>query len=82
MAGIGVILASAVGYTWAASDAKDLERQKALRHQLSGKVRLPAITTHHLCTQGILRAFASSTAHARTHERLGWSLSRQHSHLS
>ena len=60
----------------------DLERQKALRHHLSGKVRLPAITTHHLCTQGILRAFASSTVHARTHERLGWSLSRQHSHLS
>ena len=51
MAGIGVILASAVGFSWAATDAKDLERQKALRHHLSGKVRLPASTTHHLRTQ-------------------------------
>ena len=86
MAGIGVILASAVGFSWAATDAKDLERQKAIRHHLSGKVRLRASTTHHLRTQeletGILRAFASSTVHARTQERLGWSLSRQHSHLS
>ena len=37
MAGIGVILASAVGFSWAATDAKDLERQKALRYHLSGK---------------------------------------------
>ena len=51
MAGIGVILVSAVGFSWAATDAKDLERQKALRHHLSGKVRLPASTTHHLRTQ-------------------------------
>ena len=86
MAGIGVILASAVGFSWAATDAKDLERQKAIRHHLSGKVRLRASTTHHLRTQeletGILRAFASSTVHARPQERLGWSLTRQHSHLS
>ena len=85
MAGIGVILASAVGFSWAATDAKDLERQKAIRHHLSGKVRLRASTTHHLrtqeCRQASLRAFASPTVHARTKERLGWSLTCQYSHL-
>ena len=40
-----MILASAVGFSWAATDSKDLERQKALRHHMSGKVRLRARTT-------------------------------------
>jgi len=40
VAGLGVVIGSAIAFSWKSTDALDMERQRAMRHSMSGKVRL------------------------------------------
>jgi hypothetical protein len=51
VAGLSMVIASAVAFSWKSTDAMDMERQRAMRHSMTGKVRLPTRTTHYLDTQ-------------------------------
>ena len=50
VAGLGVVIGSAIAFSWKSTDALDMERQRAMRHSMSGKVRLrtrDTLTTLH-----------------------------------
>ena len=40
VAGLSVVIGSAIAFSWKSTDALDMERQRAMRHSMSGKVRL------------------------------------------
>ena len=39
VAGLGMVIGSIVAFSWKSSDAMDVEKLRAVRHQMSGKVR-------------------------------------------
>ena len=83
VAGLSVVIGSAIAFSWKSTDVLDMERQRAMRHSMSGKVRLRTRTTHYLHTAKsktdriqngpALICFASWSCIGlvRTHKRLG-----------
>ena len=50
VAGLSMVIGSAIAFSWKSTDVLDMERQRAMRHSMSGKVRLRTRTTHYLHT--------------------------------